>query len=317
MAFTYAEFNTTPANLVADLKAKILASSDYTNPTGNVVLATTPLGAKIAVNLSDAAPTTQVCGFAPYRTFSGVSGTDLMQGRYIWYKRNNTGSTTTNPLHVRVSAGSTLLYVDIEGPYSSEPNTDSVNYGSFRQMFAVGQITPYFTTSPSDAIPSVALMGSTSYNGYSSNSPSVNSHLTHVSRNMADNASWVEAHLEGLGFPNYGYGTQTAGSAFNRQATGADGNSYLSPYVISEHIAGMRGRLTDLFFAGWKNPSAINSTDPGSGLFEGNIVTYGGNTYKVLAPFKSDLSSSVSSGSVGACPNSNTLTSVLVAVRTA
>lgn len=316
MAFTYAEFNSTPANLIADLKAKILASTDYTNPTGNVVLATTPLGAKIAVNLSDATPTTQYAGFSAWRDYTGTTGTDVFQGRYLYYKRNNTG-TTANSIHVRVAAGNTLLYVDIEGPYSSEPNTDNTNYGSFRQMFAVAQVTPYFTTTPNDTVPAVAVLGSASYNGYSSYQPSVASNLTHVSRNMANTASWVEAHLEGLCYPNYGYGNNVNGSSFNRQGTAADGNTYLSPYVVSEHVAGMRGRLTDVFFAGWKNAATLNNADPNNGLFEGNVVTYNGNTYKIIAPFKTDLASSAATGSVGAITNSSVMTSPLIAVRTA
>ena len=51
MAFAYSVFDTTPANLVADLKTKILLSSDWSNPSGNVVKCTTPLGGVMAIDL--------------------------------------------------------------------------------------------------------------------------------------------------------------------------------------------------------------------------------------------------------------------------
>lgn len=320
MSFTYSEFATTPANLVADLKAKILLSSDYTNPTGQVVLATTPLGAKIAVDLNAVAPTTQKVSPGVWRAYAGTTGTDQYLGRNLWFKRVNSGATGTISLHVRVAAGNTLLYVDIEGPYASENFTDSVNYGSHRSAFAVAQLTPYFTGSPADAVPAVVLCGSASYTGYDAVTQSIGSQMSHVSRNMADTASWSEAHLETLDHPTWG-ATVADGLSWNRQALAADGNTYLAPYVLSEHIAGMRGRLTDLFFGGFNNPSVLSGVDPNNGLQQNDIVTYGGNTYKMLAPYKTDASNaSVVAGSFGYAQNQVSprhVCSPLVAVRIA
>lgn len=317
MPFTYQEFDTTASALVADLKTKILLSSDYSNPTGNVVVATTPLGAKIAVKLDDITPTVTKAGFAPYRGWSGVTGTDILQGRYTYYKRSSGGTTAGTPLHVRVSAGTTLLYIDIEGPRASETNTDSATYGSYRNVFAVSQITPYFTTTPLDSIPAVALIASSAYTGNDSVNMSALSTLTHISRNMADTSSWVEGHLEVLSFPQWGITGN--GSSWTRQRYAADGNTYMSPFVVSEHIAGLRGRLTDLFFGGWNTPIVQSVPDPNNGLSAGDFVSVGGNTYKMLAPHRTDNSASAhAGGSFGYYNNyQNQSVSPLVAVRTA
>lgn len=296
----------------------ILLSADYSNPTGNVVLATTPLGAKIAVDLNFAAPTVQKASFAAWRGYTGTTGTDQYSGRNTWYKRVSAGTTGANVCHVRVAAGTTLLYIDIEGPNASESNPDSVTYGSYRNCFCVAQVTPYFTSSPNDTVPTVALMGGGSYPASDSASFQAASALSVVGRNMADTQSWVEAHLETLSFPSNRY--DIGGYAWSRPLTNPDGNAYLAPYVVFEHAAGIRGRLTDVFNAGIWNLQGNNGIDAGNGLSPGDRVTYGGNTYICLAPYRTDQSNNstfTAGGSFGAYNNWLNQQSPLIAVRIA
>ena len=312
MAFIYSEFDSLPSTLVADLKAKILLSSDYSNPTANVVKATTPLGATIAVDLNGVAPTNQVFSPIPWRTWGTTTGTDSYTGRYVWFKRVNSGTTTTNPIHVRVAAGNTLLYVDIEGPRAGEANLDTNNYGSYRNCFALAQITPYMSA---DTIPAVALLGGSAYNGYASASALVSSSITNVSRNQADSASCVTAYLGCLNLPN----TMQYGG-FNYTQVASDGSTYLSPYVVFENVAGIRGRLTDVFYTGLQGQISNNGYDLSNPtLAQGDSVTYGGNTYKVLAPYRTDGSGNADTyGSFGSVRNYvNWFHSPLIAVRTA
>lgn len=316
MAFTYQNFDTTPANLVADLKAKILLSSDWSNPSANVVKATTPLGATMAIDLAGStAPTTQSLS-APYiyRLFSGAAGTDQLAGLALWWKINNTGATTTVPLHVTVVAGNTLLWISIEGPRLGENFADNTN-GSTRQTLAISQLTPYFAA---DTTPQVVAIGSTSYNGYNSGQPVVTSTYVRVGQNMALNSPWATGMLMALTFPEDWQGFQTV-----LPNKGNDGSFYFSPYVLFEHAAGLRGRLTDLYYAG------INRSQNSSDLFvsghsQGDVLTIGGNTYTVMAPYRGSLSNAWDSiGGFGAYRNNSNnagndyTRSPLVAVRTA
>jgi len=311
--FIYSEFDTTPANLVADLKAKILTSSDYSNPTANIVKATTPLGAVIAMDLNTVAPSTTTFQPTVYRNWTGGAGTgvDPLSGRLIMYKRNATGSTS-NILHVRVAAGSTLLYIDIEGPRQYEANADSGNYGSIRQCVCLSEMTPYFSGAI-DPVPAVVLGGSTSYQGVVNSSASQPATVVNVSRDAGNQTSWVQGHLGALTFPS-----MINSYNWHNPSTALDGSDYLSPYVVFEDVAGMRGRLTDVFFAGWYSNVVNNSSDTVRGFTQGDTVSYGGKSYKILAPYKSE-SSTYQGGSFGVTIGNNGSTymsSPLIAVRT-
>lgn len=312
MAFAYSVFDTTPANLVADLKTKILLSSDWSNPSGNVVKCTTPLGATMAIDLAGAAAVnTQTWTPYIYRTYATSSGVDQLTGYGITFKAQNTGTTTTIPLHVTLSAGNTLLYVQIEGPRAGETGADT-SYGSIRQTIALSQITPYFA---GDAVPQVAFMGG-SHNPIADSVPvNFQSTYSRVGQNMAQTTPWVTAHLMALCFPQDAQ--QWATVMPNR---GSDGSFYLSPYVVFEHLAGLRGRLTDVFFAG-----ANRSVQAGDLFYQahtvGDVLTIGGNTYTVIAPYRGVQTNSWNEGGAfGYYTNagiSDWGRSPLVAVRTA
>lgn len=314
MGFIYSEFDTTAANFATDCRTKILTSSDYSNPAGTVVKATTPLGATIAVDLAGAAASTQTINTYAYRLWTGGAGTgvDVVTGRITVFKRA-AGGTTANVLHVRVAAGPTLLYIDIEGPRAAEANTDSATYGSQRQVFCVAQLTPYMA---GDTIPAVVLMGSTSYVVGTAVLAGANAALCQVSRDQINVNSWVQARPFALATPS-----QQNTYAWNMVPIASDGSVYLSPYVVFEDVAGMRGRLTDVFFAGWYNNVALVGNDVTPGFQPGDQLSYSGNTYRILNPYKSDgTGNGHVGGSFGAAYNfsaGGNSCSPLVAVRVA
>jgi hypothetical protein len=312
MAFVLSEFTSTPANIVADIKTKVLLSSDWSNPTGSVLQATTPLGATMAVDLVGGGAADNL-HMKPkfWRLFSAGSGTDAYQ-RYIYWSRNGNSISSSSTLHVRVTAGSTLLYVEIEGPQAGESGADA-SQGSWRQAFFIAQMTPYFV---GDTVPAVVAGGS----GYTNNeSQAVGGYGIQcaVSRNQANTAPWVMAKLASLSPLD----TSQAGRGWTYQPVASDGNTYLLPYVVFEDVAGIRGRLTDLFFAGY--PSGENGVfdTVANGLAAGQQVTFGGNTYKITAPYRNEGQSGntwFSGGSLGMTNNQNNpISSVLAAIRVA
>lgn len=280
MAFAYSVFDTTPANLIADLKTKILLSSDWSNPSGNVVKCTTPLGATMAIDLTGSTVPTTLGFGAPYiwRQYATSSGTDRLDGYGWWWKTQNTGATTTIPLHVTVSAGNTLLWITVEGPRAGEAFADNATYGSFRQTVAIAQLTPYFAA---DTTPQVVVISSGAYTGVTGPNQAIGPmSYIRVGQNMALNGTWVTGQLMALCFPT---DVQQANTVMPNR--GADGSVYLSPYVVFEHQAGLRGRLTDLYFAGINHSS--NTTDIfATNYAAGDVVTIGGNNYTVIAPYR-------------------------------
>lgn len=306
MAFTYSEFTTTPAGVVAAVKAAILASSNWSNPTGQVVQATAQNGATMALDLvGGGAADNQRIRTLAWRLFSGGVGTHSVQRSLYW---NRTAGASTTTLRCRVAAGNTLLYIEIEGPRGGEASADSVTFGSYRQCIFLAQITPYLG---SDTIPAIAFGGSSAYQGYESIAgTSPNSAVVYVSRNQADTTSWVSARLSTLQHPVW----QLAAPSHQQRQLAADGSLYLAPYVVFEDSAGIRGRLTDLFFAGWNSSDDTLVT---GNLADGMPLSYGGNTYKVTVPYRTDSTGNAQCfGSLGTVGNTGSgLRSPLVAVR--
>src|SRR6478609_2227318 len=119
MAFTYQEFTSTPATIIADIKTKVLLSSNWSNPTGQVLQCTAANGATMALDLvGGGAADNQRIRTMAYRLFSGGVGTNGVQRSLYW---NRVGNITTAILRVRIFAGNTLLYIEIEGPRAGEP----------------------------------------------------------------------------------------------------------------------------------------------------------------------------------------------------
>lgn len=307
MAHVYSEFDSTPATIIADIKTKILLSSDWSNPTGQTVSCTAANGAQMALDLigGGAADNTRIRPKA-WRVFAAGTGTDGWQRSLYW---TNASNATTTPLHCKVAAGNTLLYIEIEGPRGGELNNDNVTWGSIKQSVWLAQMTAYLTA---DVTPAIVFGGSSSYNGSEgANGTNPASYVCHVSRNQAANLAWVPARLWTLN-PVF-MATSVTYHAY--QPVASDGNVMLFPFVVMEDVAGYRGRLTDVFYAGSNNSFG----DTLSNLTIGQDVTYGGNTYRVTAPYKSNGNNNQNSyGPFGIVTNqnaSNSVISPLIAVR--
>jgi hypothetical protein len=236
VATTFSTFDTTPAGAVAAIKAAILASTDWSNPAGDRVVCTTTRGAAMVVDLADAAAIATRLQFGVYRT-TGLADKVV---RYLQWR--NSGGATTDALHCTVSAGKEHLFIIVEGPRIGEANPADATAGSYRPVFFLCDLVPYFAT---DTIPAVVCGGSVTA-GEPTNTAS---YLVHTSRNAANNASWVVGLLETLQPPR--------GAPLNpfrytgNSLSAAIGGLVARPYVVFEDAAGLRGRLAPFFNLGW------------------------------------------------------------------
>jgi hypothetical protein len=293
MAQHFAFYDTTPANWVADTKAQITTSTDWSNITANIVKATTTRGAEMVLDLNKAAPVNNYATVAFWRTHNGSSGTDEIT-RYLHWKYQS-GGTTSNSLHCLVSASKEHLLLQVEGPYGSESNTDHVESGSKRTTLIMADIVPYHG---GDTTETVAVWS----NIVNTQSTSNGNQYIHVARNQADTGSWLPASLTTI---NTLWGQDAAQGAMPmtlQHIAKGDGKTYLFPYVVIENQDGLRGRLNNMYWAGWSR-SAINGE--GGGLTEGSTVTYGGSDYVIRKFFKAlNISSSSSYSPFGYVPAS-------------
>jgi hypothetical protein len=288
MATTYSEFTTTPATLVADLRAAILASSDWSQPNAasapNLVSATTTRGVQMAVDLSDVTPTTQVAVFGVYRSHNGTVGVDKVQKR-LWYKRVASGALDTISLAVTLSAGKEHIYVNIEGPRPGQNFADSTSYGSFRAAFFVSDLIPYFPVE--DTSPVVVTGAGHLGSGFDQTlDPYVYTYSATQGYRQSKLLTLREASLS-YGGPN---------------RNGRDGALYLSPYVVSEDSVGMRGRLNKFFYCGMNFYDAADAPIAP----QGSRVVYDTVPLKIVAPYKSDAANVATvAGPFGYIANAN------------
>jgi hypothetical protein len=303
MATTYAEFTSTPATLVADLRAAILASSDWAQPNAggapNLVAATTTRGVQMAVDLSDVTPTTQVAVFGVYRSHNGTVGVDKVQKR-LWFKRVASGAVDTVTLTVTVSAGKEHIYVSIEGPRPGVNFADNASFGSLRAAFFISDLIPYFPVE--DTVP-VAVCGANHLGaGFDQTlDPYVYTYSATQGYRQSKLLTLREASLS-YGGPN---------------RNGRDGDLYLSPYVVSEDSMGMRGRLNKFFYCGLNFYDAADAPVAP----QNSRVVYDTLPLKILAPYKSDAANIINvAGPFGYIVNANGVNqytrSPLVAVPT-
>ena len=305
MAFIYSEFTTTPAGVVAAVKAAILTSSNYSNPTGQVVQCTAQNGATIALDLvGGGAADNQRMRTLAWRLFSGGVGTNSVNRTFYW---NRIGNATTSTLRCRVAAGNTLLYIEIEGPRAGEANADSNTQGSYRQCIFISQITPYLGPHhPIGLFRRVRLVPR-----LRGCSVIPNSTVAYVSLNQFDSASWVNARLHTLQVPIQGTGTQM----FNQRQLATTACTWLHGWSSRTPPGSAAGSL-DMFFAGWNgsDDSYVNQN-----LADGMPLAYSGNTYKVTVPYRTDGTGSAHCyGSLGICNNASAPSrSPMIAVRSA
>jgi hypothetical protein len=273
MAFSYTEFTTTPTNLTADLKTNILLSSDWSNPTSNIVKATTTRGADLVVDLAKSAATAIRLGLSTWRSWTGSpgSGTDESSGWFLTWR--NSGGATTDTLYCIVSASKEHLFISVEGPKAGDTNAISSTTGSATSTFYIGDLVPYHggdTVATAVVVPynSATLAGNTSQFAY-------------VARDQGNSRSWVPAIIASVTVPNI------AGNATMMQhyAKG-DGKQYVFPVLVFEQSDGLRGRLADCFWAGFENGINTITNQALPGLAPDMEFTYDSKTYKVVRAYK-------------------------------
>jgi hypothetical protein len=279
MATTFSTFDTTPTGAVAAIKAAILASSDWANPTGQRVVCTTTRGADMVVDLADAAATSAALQVGVYRT---AALADKLV-RYLQWRGSGSGATT-DPLHCTVSAGKEHLFILIEGPRVGEANP--ILNGSYRALLFLCDLVPYFA---SDTAPMVVCGGNSS----NTTPNSTSAFFVHVSRNAANNSSWVQATLETLSPPRGILSTN--GVRANGQSLTAAGIYIARPWVVFEDVAGMRGRLAPFYYLGF-NFTIISGDLPVPALLK---LTIGAVNYITVATNQSPLASQTSASPFG------------------
>lgn len=265
MATAYTVFDSTPATVVADIKAKILLSSDWTNITGNIVKATTTRGAQMVVDLADAAANSNRMQLAVYRTHDGTTGVDKLT-RYITY--NNQTPATSTVLHCMVSAGKEHLVITVMGPRVGETGAQEIStYGSPKASLALCDIVPYHA---SDTTPAVMLAAH-----QNSGIGDVTDHVW-VSRDQTNTLSWVKAYVYSLTRPAH---FNSIGVHYNvtQPLSRGDSKIYVWPFVVVEVVDGLRGRLNKIHYVGMNGGPA--GPDDGSPPFAGTRVTYSSEGY--------------------------------------
>lgn len=346
-AIIYDEFQTTPANLVADLKAAILTSTDWSQvatwyealppissaeavgqttlsvsgatsssgfagdtiildrgtaeeetlivssySSGNIVTTTatafahdvgstiervhadivmsvTADGAELILDLSEAPVSTRRAGMAFYRTLSGATPTDK-RSIFPGYMNSAAGTVSTLPIHVLVAAGEDFLFFTLSGPRPGEPFAETT---AWTEPVFVGRLLPY---DPADTSKPVCAVARGADNSSTTATP-----YSWVSRNAGDTVSWVPAFLGTIAFP-ISYEVSSNPSNLNPFR---DGARFFWPYIVCEVDEGPRGRLKDVFFAGFGARAAGVQYD-----VPGRKYTKDGLTYMTVSPTKAQAS---------------------------
>jgi hypothetical protein len=281
MALTHATWTTTPTNFVSDLKTKILVSTDWANPSGNIVQATTTRGANLAIDLAGAAATAYKATFTVFR--SGTS-TDPIT-RYLNY--TGAGNSTSAVLRCTMTAWKEGIVLNVEGPRPGETGADSATYGSIANTFALVDLVPYHAGDTEETVVCVSQASSTNGTGQELN--------VWVGRDAAATRVWEDARLLSVSAPS---------TLIKWQPYSAlDDKVYLWPYLVVENRDGLRGRLADVFFAGWSGGETIQPGDYQTALSPWQEITYDSKTWLLVPAYKT-YSTSPMSGPFGRVTNS-------------
>lgn len=251
MTFTdmvYSEFDSTPATLLADIRAVLITCASVSRPNAgaepDTYKITTTDGADMVFDLNDAAVDAQKMTIGVYKSYDGATFVDKTQKYLNW---RPTGGATTNPIHVVVSVSKEHVFIGVEGPRG--PETGAVgSQGSYRSYFAMSALIKYHAGDIATAV----VMGQ---NGNYNALPSfVNgSHKAYITRNYGDTQSWEPGILCPLSFAAVG----AIGGINVQRASVGDGKYHLSPYVFWGESGGDRGRLKAFHFAGFNQPDLL------------------------------------------------------------
>lgn len=306
MATAFSEFRTVGTDLVANIQAAILASSDWSRPNSgsrpNTLKATTTRGVQMVLDLADVAATVQKLSMGVYDAYDGSTlGNKLT--RYLWGKRVNAGTLAANYYYVTVSAGKEHLFIGLEGPRAGDANPDVQGYGSVKHYFFLCDLVPYYdaATDPNACV----IQGGSDANNASGTTVTGQDMRVWSSKSKSG-APWTPGYLATLDING-------VNPALNR--IGLDGNTVMSPFVLFDDQDGMRGRLSTFYYMGTNY-----SQDPGSVATQsiGSSFTKDGTTYKILAINRTDGNETVA-GSLGWVDNGTTSSntrSTLVAIPT-
>jgi hypothetical protein len=237
-----------------------------------------------------------------YRQWTGTAPGGWTDAKPSWlYWRAAGGGALTMPIHVTLSVGKNHLFFAIEGPRSNETGATSATYGSIKNYFAISELTKYHAGDTGTPAISIGVPSSTA-----TTSVNAGGHQVGISRDAANTVSWGMGRLASLDWPTVG---ATDVVSMNRTCT-IDGKVYLLPYVLFSETEGIRGRLSNLFFANTTAPSPLTDLpDP-----VGTRVTYNGIVYKLIALNKGD-GAIAAWGPFGAVTNSTSVTrSIILAV---
>lgn len=283
MALAYTEFDSTPTNILADLRTAITASTDWTRPNSgsepDTYKATTTRGAEMVFDLADAAVTNEKLQIGVYTSYDGTTFGSKTT-KYLYFRYSTSGASSSQPLHCVVSASKEHIFVGIEGPRGGETGAVSTS-GGMKGYFFMTDLVPYHAADTDSVVVSGASQMAASPGGSLTNSLPV-----HISRDYANTSDWAAGRLASLEFPSVSLASQSNNRpqvTFPRDCA-IDGKFYLAPYVVFEDAAGIRGRLNRIFYAGVNYTETISAgTAP-----VGSTVTYGGLTYILYAVSKSD-----------------------------
>lgn len=300
MATVYYERNVLGSNLLSQLQTDILSSTDWARPNSatfpTLYKATTTRGAQMCIDLNTTAVDLNKMSLTAYRTHDGTTAGDSAL-TYIRHKRTTGGAFATNTYHYILSCGKEHFFLAVEGPRGGETGADSAVYGSLRSYVFLCDLVPYFGADTAATV----ILGGIPTNV----APAITnlSHQVRVGRNYANTLSWTTGHLTALSFPGINAQQGTNYTAYETRIATLDSNNYyLSPYVFWDNTEGIRGRLSSFFYAGF-NYSDYTGDGTAPPLV-GQVVSYGGATYKLIQVNRSD-SSEATWGSFGAAMNAN------------
>ena len=280
----------------------IYATGSTFKNKGQALQSTTTSGAKLILNMDGEISNFNCLGMSTHSNWVGTGPDGFVDRETAFLYWKAASGTSTMPIHVTLSVGQDHIFIGIEGPRSHETSPTSTTYGSVKNYFAMSDLVRYHAA---DLVPTSISIGQ----NRNSATPSTaqNSHQVAISRDSLDTTSWPAGRLASLDFPTV-FATDVV--TMNRTCT-IDGKNYLLPYVLFSEAEGIRGRLSNFFYANTNTPSpATDYPDPV------NVrVEYEGIVYRLLAVSKGD-GTNAAWGPFGAAANSSSspLRSVIVAV---
>lgn len=291
MAVKYTEASTTGANLLTDINTAILLSSEWARPNSGtfptLYKATSANGAQMCVDIATIAPLIYQTGVTFYRTHDGTTAVDSKVGN-LRYKRLTTGTFSSTTFRFIVSAGPEHLFLMIEGPRAGETNADTATSGSMGNYIFISSLIPY---NPEDTIPAVVIGFQTTATAVSTVAGDT---IAYVNRNAANNTSWTPGHLNTLDFPS----GNSAVHINNQYFSTIDGGKFSgAPYVFVDNAEGYRGRLSSFFNAGYNFGTYVDVPLAPIGAIVDDVD---GNLYKLIAPNRTDGSSTANALAFGA-----------------